>query len=551
MTGMATWFVYGAGLALLLGLAARAAEAAVREMGGQARWLWLGAMALTLAVPLLSWLGLRGWSSPVPALPEAVGLSLPEVGVAMESGRGSADPLPLLLGVWTALSIAIAVRLAVSFERLRRMQAGWRPERLGGVPVMVTKNLGPAVFGLRRACILIPEWALGLEERLRSMLLLHEREHVRRHDPVVLGAGLAMVILMPWNPVLWWQLHRLRMAIEMDCDARVLREVADPRGYGALLLEVGRRRGSLIGVLAFSEPVSFLERRIRQFTRTAGRNAGRRALGLSVMAIALLALAVCTRDPMSSSPQPVTEELAVSTAAPEFTPYSVAPSLRNPAQIQALLQRTYPPLLRDAGIGGTAQVWLFVDGSGEVQRVQLAETSGHDPLDAAALHVVSAMQFVPAANRGQPVAVWMQVPVTFAARGDADEAETASEPRRELSTERLPNQPPGQLQPGAGPTFTPMTVRPGLRNTQEVQEALRREYPPMLRDAGIGGRALIWFHIDANGEIADLRMNQSSGYPDLDDAALRVARGMRFTPALNRDRRVAVWVAIPITFSSR
>ena len=34
----------------------------------------------------------------------------------------------------------------------------------------------------------------------------------------------------------------------------------------------------------------------------------------------------------------------------------------------------------------------------------------------------------------------------------------------------------------------------------------------------------------------------------MDDAALRVARVYRFSPALNRDERVAVWVTFPITF---
>ncbi len=34
----------------------------------------------------------------------------------------------------------------------------------------------------------------------------------------------------------------------------------------------------------------------------------------------------------------------------------------------------------------------------------------------------------------------------------------------------------------------------------------------------------------------------------LDDAALKVADVYRFTPALNRDQRVQVWIQLPITF---
>lgn len=103
----------------------------------------------------------------------------------------------------------------------------------------------------------------------------------------------------------------------------------------------------------------------------------------------------------------------------------------------------------------------------------------------------------------------------------------------------------------AQPTFTPYTVAPDLINRQDVGRALEREYPPLLRDAGIGGTARIWFFIDEEGRVQDTRVQESSGQTQLDEAALRVADLMRFTPALNRDQTVPVWVAFPITFQVR
>ena len=35
------------------------------------------------------------------------------------------------------------------------------------------------------------------------------------------------------------------------------------------------------------------------------------------------------------------------------------------------------------------------------------------------------------------------------------------------------------------------------------------------------------------------------------DAAIKVAGIMKFTPALNRDKKVPVWVSLPITFQVR
>ena len=61
----------------------------------------------------------------------------------------------------------------------------------------------------------------------------------------------------------------------------------------------------------------------------------------------------------------------------------------------------------------------------------------------------------------------------------------------------------------------------------------------------------MYFFIDADGDVQDVRINESSGHPALDDAALRVADVYRFTPALNRDERVPVWVSFPITFQVR
>ncbi len=100
----------------------------------------------------------------------------------------------------------------------------------------------------------------------------------------------------------------------------------------------------------------------------------------------------------------------------------------------------------------------------------------------------------------------------------------------------------------AAPVFTPMTVRPEIRNRSEVQAALMREYPPVLRDAGIGGQVVVWFFISEEGRVLNRRVSESSGHVALDEAALKVADVFRFTPALNRERIVPVWIQLPITF---
>jgi len=102
----------------------------------------------------------------------------------------------------------------------------------------------------------------------------------------------------------------------------------------------------------------------------------------------------------------------------------------------------------------------------------------------------------------------------------------------------------------AAPTFTPYTVRPDIKNRDELQRALIREYPGPLRDAGIGGTVQVWFFIDEEGKVVNTQIKASSGYEAFDDAALKVANIIEFTPALNRDKRVPVWTSLNITFES-
>jgi periplasmic protein TonB len=101
------------------------------------------------------------------------------------------------------------------------------------------------------------------------------------------------------------------------------------------------------------------------------------------------------------------------------------------------------------------------------------------------------------------------------------------------------------------PTFTPFTVAPTILNREEVRRAMVDNYPALLRSAGIGGTVRVFFFINENGTVEDYRIQQSSGHAQLDEAALAVAGLYRFSPALNRDKKVPVWVLFPIEFHVR
>jgi TonB family protein len=210
--------------------------------------------------------------------------------------------------------------------------------------------------------------------------------------------------------------------------------------------------------------------------------------------------------------------------------------LTNREEVRRATERYYPPLLRDAGIDGTAQLSVFVDPSGQVTKTALRESTGHAALDDAAQRVAQVMTFEPSKDG---TGRWINTSVSF--RLSSQEQEIKE--RVALAATRADI--------SAAPVFTPMTVRPELVNPAETSQALQSAYPPLLRDAGIGGTVKVWFFIDEAGNVAKLQIKEGSGHAALDDAALKVAAGMKFTSAKNRDRTVSVWVDMPIVFKTQ
>ena len=84
-----------------------------------------------------------------------------------------------------------------------------------------------------------------------------------------------------------------------------------------------------------------------------------------------------------------------------------------------------------------------------------------------------------------------------------------------------------------------------------MSRLLEREYPPLLRDAGIGGTTKVWFFLDETGKVVKTEVHTSSGHQALDDAAEKVGDQLVFSPAMNRDKPVPVWVALDIKFETK
>ena len=98
---------------------------------------------------------------------------------------------------------------------------------------------------------------------------------------------------------------------------------------------------------------------------------------------------------------------------PSFIPFDTDPVLLNGDEVTRILQREYPRTLRDAGIEGRVELWLYVTEDGTVGNFEVKTSSGNMLFDEAAGKVVPSLRFTPAKNRDKVTAVWVSQWVTF------------------------------------------------------------------------------------------------------------------------------------------
>ena len=75
-------------------------------------------------------------------------------------------------------------------------------------------------------------------------------------------------------------------------------------------------------------------------------------------------------------------------------------------------------------------------------------------------------------------------------------------------------------------------------------------YPELARKAGIEGTVYVKILVDKQGVVRDAILMRGIG-AGLDEAALEAVRKWVYTPAIQNNRPIAVWVAQPVLFSLR
>jgi len=568
---IAPWMVYALMIGVLLSAAAAALERVVLSLRRPMRFIWAASMVASLCAPPLAALWklylARDVAPPAAAMrPFAIGVQrVTAIAAGPEGSNRAAATDVALIGAWALASGFLLLRLMRAVVALRRRRAGWRRETVDGVDVHLSPDVGPAVIGVRSMTVVLPEWILSLDAPLRAMVLRHEEEHRAARDPYLLLAATVAVALMPWNLALWWQARRLRLAVEMDCDARVLR--ADPRleRYGMLLLTIAQRRSFGPGLLAqmLSEPTTQLERRIMTMRATAGQGARLTIVGAGAAAILVLGLACSLQSPdIGTSPQASRPAPSRVNANQTFFEFQVEqPARPRPGNGTP----RYPDSLRVARVEGGVLAQFVVDTTGyaDMSTFKVLK-SDNDLFTQTVRSALPNMAFYPAEVGHRKVKQLIQMPFQFnlskstservpAAAGDSARQPSNANRVRVLAPVRVMAAPAPSSDSQAQRSRTPPPEFKEFRIERPAQPMAQNpapRYPDALRAANIEGDVLAQFVVDTTGRVEATTFKVlKSTRPEFVDAVKDVLPELRFTPAEVGGRHVKQLVQMPFSFS--
>jgi hypothetical protein len=491
---IAAWMAYALVIAALVTCAALLAERIATLRRLQSRWIWVAALLMTLVLPpMFAWQGARTTERPAIALAALAAREKPPVyelsPIAWVGGDAPAVPRHvaldtwLLLG-WSAMSMLVLGTLTMGWLQLRRRLRSAIDGEVDGVSVTVSRDIGPAVVGILRSRIVIPRWLLQQDAVTQKIVLAHEREHLRAQDIRMLGGALLVAVLMPWNLPIWWQLRRLRFAMEVDCDARVLRAGESRSTYSAVLLKVARQLVPLRAAAAgLSESGSSLEKRIRIMHAPIRARWRVLAVLLGTCSVALIAVAANVSAP------PVT---ALTSGAPEdglpLLPTPVTQWQEDEALLAQAVGHFYPQLLSTPQ-EGRPYVWAVVNERGEVSQIEMTLRPTWDREDEFARNWQAFRERAGVVESQVRQELVLQIPIgpNYAAVAWV-------------------MQPGAPAQDPAAPTFavaprqaTAMEAR--MLATVEAQRRVIEHFDATALSEGVPKGQELWFLIDPNGKV--------------------------------------------------
>lgn len=217
----------------------------------------------------------------------------------------------LLAAVWAVGVLVLAVRAVAGYARLRHAVA--LACKTGDGCYSGDCVPAPFTLGIFRPRIYLPAALTGAA---RQAVVLHERTHLRRHDPQIKPLFYAVVCLHWFNPLAWLAFRQLEREMESACDEAAVRDcdAAARNAYCESILQYALQGRMAPGSLAFGQ--GSVKTRIVHLLHY--RKIGAGALVVCAAAVGL-SVTACMMQPQVEEATPETAETTQSEPAPQST----------------------------------------------------------------------------------------------------------------------------------------------------------------------------------------------------------------------------------------
>ncbi len=217
----------------------------------------------------------------------------------------------LLVAVWAVGVLVLAVRAVAGYIRLRHAVA--LACKTGDGCYSGDCVPAPFTLGIFRPRIYLPAALTGAA---RQAVVLHERTHLRRHDPQIKPLFYAVVCLHWFNPLAWLAFRQLEREMESACDEAAVRDcdAAARNAYCESILQYALQGRMAPGSLAFGQ--GSVKTRIVHLLHY--RKIGAGALVVCAAAVGL-SVTACMMQPQVEEATPETAETTQSEPAPQST----------------------------------------------------------------------------------------------------------------------------------------------------------------------------------------------------------------------------------------
>lgn len=170
------------------------------------------------------------------------------------------------------------------------------------------------------------------------------------------------------------------------------------------------------------------------------------------------------------------------------------------------------------GVRATVKLAALIDDKGEAVRIDITRSSGYDALDNSAGTAATGHRFKPGTVDGKPVKSWMTWLVKF--EPDSKDVITADQEKAEAKGLILP----------------------------ETERIVTPQMPESALKKGHFGTVWLEIEVDGSGKVSSAEVARSSGFAELDSAAMSVAKKDSFKPATYKGKPVSFKMKYRVIF---